>query len=356
MGIQSRVLWIGLGAAALGAVLWTAGRTGRVVQIDSGTRVVMGTFSRMVVIAPSRSTAAEAIEAAFKDQQGIERAMSFHSPDSELARVNAEAYRSPVVVSDSMRTVLQRALEFSRLSDGAFDCTVGPLMDLWKAAAQAGVAPSEADLARTRPLVGWDKVVLDTNQKTVRYAVDGMKIDLGGIAKGYAVDRSVEVLRRYGALGGMVDLGGNIRCFGRPAPGRDCWRIGIQDPCRAGDLGGPDEGVALVLKLTEQAVATSGHYRRFVLVDGHKVSHILDPKAGTSRGDLSSDTILAPDAITADALSTAVSVLGVERGLALLERFPGVEAILIPGGGQGHTAAGGPAVVMTPGAGRFIER
>lgn len=354
--MRSRLLWIGAVAAALGVALWMAVRADRAVQVDSGTRVVMGTFTRIVVVAPSRSIGMRAIEAAFEDQQRIEQLMSFHRSDSELARINAEAYGRTVGVSDPMWTVLQKALEVSRLSDGAFDVTVGPLMDLWKAAGQAGVPPSDAELARVRALVGWDKVVLDPNQETVRFAVDGVKIDLGGIAKGYAVDRSVEVLRRHGALGGMVDLGGNVRCFGRPAPGRDCWRIGIQDPCQAQDLDPSDEGVALVLRLTDQAVATSGHYRRFALVGGHKVSHILDPKAGTSREDLSSDTILAPDAVTADALSTAVSVLGVERGLALVKRLPGVEAILIPGGRQGQGGAGGSAVLATPGAARFIER
>jgi thiamine biosynthesis lipoprotein len=350
------MLWIGLVAAAVSAAIWVSMRWDRAVQVDSGSRVVMGTFSRIVAIAPNRSTAMRGIEAAFKDQQAIEQMMSFHRSDSELAKVNAEAFEHPVQVSVPIVVVLQKAMEISRLSDGAFDVTVGPLMQLWKAAGQAGLLPTETELAEAKAKVGWDKVVIDPNQRTVRFAVQGMKIDMGGIAKGYAVDRCVQILKEQGALGGMVDLGGNIRCFGRPPKGREGWRIGIQDPCQTDDLDASTGGIALILRLTDQAVATSGHYRRFTLIGDRKVSHILNPKTGTSNESLSSDTLIAQDAMTADALSTAVSVLGREQGLALVQRIPGVEAILIPGSRHGDGAAGGLEILKTPGAERFIVK
>ncbi len=159
-----------------------------------------------------------------------------------------------------------------------------------------------------------------------------MRIDLGGIAKGYAVDKAVEAMQKLGALGGMVDLGGNIRCFGRAPRGQEKWRIGLQDPNVA-----PDEfdgsKYLLVLEIADESVATSGDYRRFAVVKGEKESHILDTRSGKGASKLVSDTIIAPDAITADALSTAVNVLGPEAGMALIERLPSVEAILIPADG-----------------------
>jgi thiamine biosynthesis lipoprotein len=158
-----------------------------------------------------------------------------------------------------------------------------------------------------------------------------MRVDLGGIAKGYAVDQCVEAMQKHGALGGLVDLGGNIRCFGQPPQGQQHWRIGLQDPRVAPDeFAGP--GPLLVLNLMNQSVATSGDYRRFVNVQGQRQSHVIDTTTGKGADKLASDTIIAVDATTADALSTAVNVLGQEKGLALIERLPSVEAILIPAG------------------------
>ena len=347
-----------MAAAGVTALLWMDVRAGRDVQVDSGYRVVMGTFSRIVVIAPNRPIAAQCIDAAFKDQDEIERLMSYHRPDSELAEVNSEAYDHPVRLSEPMLEVLRKALETSRLSEGAFDVTVGPLMDMWKYAGQVGIMPTDAQMEHVRAKVGWDKVVLDPNQRTIRFAVEGMKIDLGGIAKGYAVDRSVQVLRDQGALSGMVDIGGNIRCFGRPPRGKEYWRIGIQDPCRVDGPGPSSDCVLLVLKLTNQAVATSGHYRRFTMVGDREVSHILDPRTGASNEQLASVTIIAPDAMTADALSTAVSILGKEKGFSLAESLPQIEAIGVVAesraGPRSDQTSPGIAVVKTRGADRFI--
>lgn len=302
-----------------------------VVELDSGHRVVMGTFSRAVVIADSERAARRCVEAAFEVQDRINKLMSYQRDDSELSKVNREAAGKPVRVDPLTFEVLQKSVQFSKLSDGAFDVTVGPLMDLWKAAGEANEPPTEETLAGARAKVGYEKLILDEKNMTVRFAVEGMKVDLGGIGKGYAVDKSVEAMKKRGAIGGMVDLGGNIRCFGRPPRGQEHWRVGLQDPNIA-----PDEmdqsKILLVLALTEQSVATSGDYRRFVEIRGAKQSHIIDTGTGKGANKLVSDTIIAPDATTADALSTAVNVLGPEKGLALIERLPNVEAILIPTG------------------------
>ena len=330
------------------ALLFKEMMTPGVVERDSGHRVVMGTFARVVVIARTQRAADACIRAAFDVQDRINTLMSYQREDSELNSINRRAFEEPVPVDPMTFEVLKQAVHFSELSDGAFDVTVGPLMDLWQKAGESNEAPTEQALAEARAKVGFDKLILDDKKITVRFAVAGMKIDLGGIGKGYAVDKSVEAMQKLGALGGMVDLGGNIRCFGRPPHGQQYWRVGLQDPNVAPNEMGTSKPL-LVLALTNESVATSGDYRRFVTVQGEKQSHILDTRTGTGASALVSDTIIAPDATTADALSTAVNVLGPEKGLALIERLPHVEAILIPATPKSEP-------LFTPGAAAYIQR
>jgi thiamine biosynthesis lipoprotein len=319
-----------------------------VVERDSGHRVVMGTFSRVVVIARTERAATACIQAAFDVQDRVNGLMSYQREDSELNAINRRAFEEPVAVDPMTFEVLQQAVRFSRLSDGAFDVTVGPLMDVWKKAGEMNETPTPEALADARAKVGYDKLILDEQNKTVRFAVPGMRIDLGGIGKGYAVDKSVEAMLQQGALGGMVDLGGNIRCFGRTPQGQSYWRVGLQDPNVAPDQIAGSKPL-LILKLTNEGVATSGDYRRFVRIHGQKQSHILDTHTGQGASLLASDTVIAPDATTADALSTAVNVLGPEKGLALIEQIPNVEAILLPPGPA-------PQPVFTTGAAAYLQR
>jgi len=297
------------------------------VEVDSGYRLVMGTFAKVIAVAPDTKTAKNCIEAAFKQLEHIEALMSWRKEGSEIARVNRDAYTNPVRVSGPTFEVLQKSVEFSKLSEGAFDITVGPLMDLWRSAADTNRVPTEAELQQVHSKVGFEKLILDADNLTVRFAVDGMKLDLGGIAKGYAIDKAVEAMQKAGATGAMVDVGGDIRCFGKPA-GKDKWLIGLQNPATAKDA--MDTGTSLLaLELTDSAVATSGDYRRFVLIEGRRYSHILDTATGWASKGLASVTVIAPSAADADALATAVSVMGLEKGLAFIERTPDVEAILI---------------------------
>jgi len=331
MNKTGRGIVVGVLCLLLGGTLYVGLRTREMVQIDSGYKVIMGTFSRAVAIAPSERVARACIAAAFEEQKRIDELMSYHNSQSELNKVNQEAYQRAVEVDKATFEVLEKARQFSELSGGAFDVTVGALGELWRHAAATDTAPTEAEIAEARSKVGYDKVLLDPNTRTVRFAVEGMRIDLGGIAKGYAVDKSVEAMKKRGAAGGMVDLGGNIRCFGPPPRVQECWRVGLQDPNVAPDELG-DSKLLLVLTITDESVATSGDYRRFVKVQGTKESHIIDTGTGKGARKLVSDTIIAPDAITADALSTTVNVLGLDAGLALIESIPEVEAILIPVG------------------------
>jgi FAD:protein FMN transferase len=324
---------VALSVALLGVFFYVRSHSRGVVEVSSDYRVVMGTYSQVVVIARSERTAQRCIEAAFDVQEQIESLMSDYRDDSELSRVNREAARGPVPVSAMTFEVLQKAVHFSELSDGAFDVTIGPLVDLWHKAGETNEPPTEAALAEARRKVGSDKLILDAEHRTVRFAVEGMRVDVGAIGKGYAADQSVAVMKKHGALGGMAALAGDIRCFGRPPRGQESWRIGLQDPNVAANDLRPSKPL-LVLALTDQGVSTSGDYRRFVKVQGRRHSHIVNPHTGESVGSLVSDTIIAPDATTSDALSTAVNVLGAEKGLALVERLPSIAAILIPADGK----------------------
>jgi len=304
-------------------------RPNRPLQADSGYRQVMGTFARVVVIAKDSNTASECINAALDEIYQVDQLMSDYKKDSEISQVNTEAFNHPVKVSRPTFEVLQKSIEFSQLSEGAFDITIGPLVDLWRSAAEANSVPTEAELADARSKVGFEKLILDANEMSVRFAVDGMRLDLGGIAKGYAIDKAAEAAQRCGALGAMVDIGGDIRCFGTPPKDRNKWRIGLQDPNQAKDSFSTGQPL-VILKLKNAAVATSGGYRRFALIEGKKHSHIINSRTGHSSDQLTSVTIICKNATDADALATAVSVLGAEKGLALIEKLPQTEAILIP--------------------------
>jgi len=333
------------------------GEAGR-VEADSGHRLIMGTFARVVAVAADSSTAEKCIEAAFERLRSTENLMSVHRDDSQISKINRDAYKGPVRVSKPTFEVLQKALEISRLSDGAFDITIGALVDLWRSADEANSVPTDVELLGARSKVGYEKLILDVNKESIRFAVDGMKLDLGGIAKGYAIDKAVEAMQRAGAAGGMVDVGGDIRCFGAPPRGKKHWLIGLQDPnidagysmldTRKTKPSIENQGKLLLkLKLVNRAVATSGGYRRFALVESKKYSHIIDAKTGYSSEGLASVTIISQNATDADALATAVSVMGTEKGLALIETIPETEAILIP--------AGSSELIKSSGAEKFIS-
>jgi len=298
------------------------------VEADSGHRVVMGTFARIVAIAANSSAANKCIQAGFEQLESIDNQMSGYKTDSELTRLNTAAYERPVQVSPPLFEVLQSSIAFSRKTEGAFDITVGPLVDLYHSAADEKVAPSPEQIEQAKEKVGFEKLKLDEQNKTVKFTVNGMKLDLGGIAKGYAIDKAVEAMQNCGALGGIVDVGGDIRCFGAPPRDKNTWLVGLQDPTETEVAIGTGK-LLLTLKVSDAAVTTSGDYRRFVLIDGKKYSHIMNRDTGSSADGLSSVTIISKNATEADALATAVSVMGQEKGLALIEKIPQTEAILI---------------------------
>lgn len=324
----------------------------RRIEADSGYRLVMGTFAHLKAIATNPKTAKRCVETAFAELKKVDDLMSGYKSESEISQVNRDAAKTPVKVGKSTLHVLQKSVEFSSLSGGAFDITIAPLAQLWRTAAETNSVPTDAELELARSKVGYEKLILDPNDMTIRFAVEGMKLDLGGIAKGYAIDRAIEAMRAGGAVGGMVDVGGDIRCFGSPPKGKNTWRIGLQKP---DEPDGEDQSLSMsvnqilmVLKFNNAAVATSGGYRRFVLIEGKRYSHIINRTTATSAGALSSVTIISQNALDADALATSVSVMGHEKGLALIEKIPNTEAILI-------TPSPDYQLIKTTGAEKYIE-
>jgi len=329
----------------VGIAVWQITGNERLVTTKSGMHMVMGTFSSMVVVAPDEASAQAGIKAALEIQRHIDQLMSYQRHDSELTRINVQASDHAVPITKETMAVLQAAARISKTTDGAFDISMAPLGDLWKQAGDTNTRPTKAQIANARAKVDYTQVILNPNAMTVAFAKPVIKLDLGGIAKGYAIDLCIQALKDHGVKGAMVDIGGDIRCFGQPAPPKKAWRIALQNPQTANH---PEANqYRMILGLTDQAVATSGHYHRFELVGTEKVSHIIDTHQGTGASSLASVTILAPTAMTADALATAVSVLGHEKGLALIESLPDIEAIVID--------ADGVTLDQTSGANVYID-
>jgi thiamine biosynthesis lipoprotein len=242
--------------------------------------------------------------------------MSDYLSTSELMRLCAKAGGNPVKVSGSLFFVLSRAQEVSRHSDGAFDVTVGPVVRLWRRARKTQRLPDAEKLKAALALVGYKNVVLDQKAQTVKLLKPGMKLDLGGIAKGYAADEALKVLAKHGLKQALVAAGGDIAVSDAP-PGKPGWTIEIA-PIEA-KKEGPRK-----LVLANAAVSTSGDAEQFVEIGGKRYSHIVDPKTGLGLVGRMSATVVAPNGITADSLTKVVAVLGPKRGFEIIEQTKGV--------------------------------
>jgi thiamine biosynthesis lipoprotein len=303
-----------------------------------GEQAIMGTAITVEVWASTPEQGDAAVAAVMAEMHRIDRAMSPHRPDSELSRLNDAAIRgpaaAPVTLSQEMALLLSRALLFSRLTDGAFDisyASAGRLYDY-----REGVAPDDQTLNAARAVIGWQHLVLDAAARTLAFAQPGMRIDLGGFAKGHAVDNATTILKSLGIHHAWVSAGGDSRVIG-DRRGRP-WSIGVRDPA---DPQG--KRLAAVLPLLDCAVSTSGDYERYFMQGGVRHHHILDPRTGrspTGANALRSVTVLADDGLTAEALSKCIFVLGAERGLAIAQRVPGVDALAIDAHGHLHMTEG----------------
>jgi thiamine biosynthesis lipoprotein len=276
----------------------------------------MGVEARIVLYAASEATARDAAAAAFARIAALEDVMSDYRPSSELMRLCAVAGGPAVLVGDDLFAVLARAHALASLSDGAFDMTVGPYVRLWRQARQAGTMPPPDSLADARRRVGWPYVALDSAAQTVALVRPGMRLDLGGIAKGYAADAALAVLAERGVPQALVEIGGDL-VVGAAAPEADGWVVAVPNA----------EGAAREQVVVHAAVSSSGDTEQYVEIAGRRYSHIVDPRTGLGLADRLAVTVIAPDGFTSDGLSTLLSVLGEREGRALLRaHFPGVRA------------------------------
>lgn len=294
----------------------------------------MGGRARIVLYAPNEQAAQDAALAAFDRIAYLEDVMSDFRPTSELNHLCAQAGGTSVKVSPELLFVLTKSRELARRSDGAFDPTVGPLVRLWRTARKSGTLPSQEKINAAKKLVGWHKMAIDSKAGTIQLKVPGMQLDLGGIAKGYACDEAIRVLKDKGIRSALVEMGGDIVVSG-PPPGKKGWEIAIPnvegDSSRRSDF--PvyrmvsRDGCTFAL-LANAGISSSGDTEQFVEINGVRYSHIVDPKTGLGLMNRIAVTIIAPNGTTSDGLSTAVSVLGEKRGKTLTNTFPGVSAYI----------------------------
>lgn len=286
------------------------------------TRFLMDTAVRIAVYddALSREEAASAVNRAFSRMSRLESMVSAQVETSEIARLSKLSGGEAYAVSDTTSAILRQALGISDQSGGAFDITIGPLEELWGFYTDHPRKPDSLEVTGAMGKVGYRMMQIDGNR--VRLAKHGMKIDLGGIAKGYIVDAAVQSLKESGVRAGIVDGGGDLRIFGSHPVNRQ-WRIGVRHPRpEANSLFG-------VLRLDSCAIATSGDYERFFMDGGRRYHHILDPKTGYPASGCVSVTILADRAMLADAYATTVFVLGPDQGMELLKSRPGLEGLIL---------------------------
>lgn len=285
----------------------------------------MGTLVTITAVAQAEDVAQAAITAGFQEIHRLEELLSTWILGSELSRVNAAAGREPVKVSPETLTILRRSIEIASLTEGGFNIAIGPAVDAWSVTEGSRI-PAAAELSQLRSLVDLSLLRLDEQAGTVYLAKPGMKLDVGGIGKGFAADLAAAKMQTAGATAGVVALSGDIKTFGR-LPNGSRFPFGIKHPRK--------EGVLLAqIDLQDEAMSTAGDYERYFERAGIRYHHILDPRTLEPARGCQSVTVVARDGIVADGLDTGIFVLGPVRGMELVERLPDVEAVIVDSEGK----------------------
>jgi thiamine biosynthesis lipoprotein len=276
----------------------------------------MGVQARIVLYAPGRDAAAMAASRAFTRLAELDAMLSDYQTGSELSLLPTHLAGEPIPVSTDLLAVLRRSQELAERSGGALDVTVGPVVALWREARRTGRLPPDSAIGRALGPVGWRNLTLDLTTRTVTLRQPGMRLDLGGIAKGYACDQALRALREAGVTRALVELGGDI-AVSDPPPGSDGWPVEVAT----------SDSSRTVLRLAREAVSTSGDSEQFVEIGGRRYSHVVDPRTGQALTNRVGVTVIGPDGLTSDGLATLLSVLGPEEGDAFVARYyPAVRA------------------------------
>lgn len=299
--------------------------------IVTRAQMQMGTLVKITAVARNESIAQAAATAGFDEIRRLEELLSTWIPTSELSRVNASAGLKPVSVSQETMTVVQGAIQVAEMTNGGFNIAIGPVVDAWNVIEGRRI-PAASELEALRPLVDLQAVHADVGKRTIFLEKAGMRIDVGGIGKGYAADQAVMAMKKAGALAGVVALSGDIKTFGQ-SPGKKKFPVGIQHPRKEGE-------VLAFIDLENEAISTAGDYERFFERDGVRYHHILDPKTLQPARSCQSVTVIAREGIWADGLDTGIFVMGAESGMRLVEALPDVEAIIVDREGSVHVSSG----------------
>lgn len=287
------------------------------------TRLLMGTLAEITVPGPDSPDKQAAIDKAFDEIKRIENLMSVRLKDSDVSRINKMAGGEFITVSPETAKLIREGIRWGEASQGSFDISVGPLVKLWDFDGGRNKVPDAKSLSAAASLVDYKNILIDGNK--VRLRLPGMALDMGGIAKGYAVDRAVAVLRENGALAAIVNAGGDLMAYGTRADGKP-WAIGLQHPRQPEEL---SMSFTADSSSAGTAAATSGDYQKYFILENVRYHHILDPTTGMPRRGVTSATVIAPSVMQADALATAVFILGPVKGKALLDKLAGVEGMWI---------------------------
>ncbi|MEZ4828889.1 MAG: FAD:protein FMN transferase [Bacteroidia bacterium] len=306
----------------LSLILTTFPELSRAQQISfSQTLILMGSRFEITAVANADSTAKHSVDIAIAEISRIERLISEWDSASQTSEINRQAGIRPVKVSWELFSLIRRSNKVSALTGGAFDITFASADRIWKFDGSMKNIPTEEEIQRSVARIGYEKIEINPEDTTIFLPERGMKIGFGGIGKGYAANMARTAMQNAGVTGGLVNAGGDLTCWGQsPTPGG--WRVGIANPRSRSQL-------AAWMEINEMAVVTSGNYERFVILDGKRYAHIIHPKTGWPATGLQSVTIICPDAELADALATAVFVMGQSEGMALVNQLKGVECMMI---------------------------
>ena len=291
------------------------------VKKYSQQRTAMGSSFTISVIGNDEDGAQKAIGAGFEEIDRIEKLISSWDPTSQTSEINRQAGISPVKVDKELLELIYRSLKVSRLTNGAFDVSYASMDHIWKFDGSLKEMPTREEIVQSVQFVNYENVEVDLNNQTVFLKEKGMKIGFGGIGKGYAANRAKEVILKLGFENGIVNAGGDLTAWGKDEHG-EFWGIAIADPSQ-------ENKVAAWLNIENTAVVTSGDYERYVEFEGRRYSHIIDPKTGYPTTGIKSVTIICPNAELADAMATAIFVLGTDDGLELINQMDGLECLII---------------------------
>jgi len=290
----------------------------------------MGSAFEITVVEEDSLRANEAIQTAIDEIRRIEKLISSWDPDSQTSEINRNAGIKPVQVDKELFDLIKRSIAISRITDGAFDITYASMDKIWHFDGSMKEKPSEEAIKKSIEKVGYQNIVLDEEKQTVFLKKKGMKIGFGGIGKGYAADRAKKLLMEMGVKAGIINASGDMNTWGTAPDGKP-WTVAIVNPLNK------HKAFALV-PVSDKAVATSGDYEKYVVFDGIRYAHIINPRTGYPATGVISVSVFAPTAELADAFATAVFVMGVEVGIDRVNQLPGIECIIVDDKGGVHTS------------------